>query len=475
MTSLGALLKNTPSSKLNLDLNTFQTNEKSGTSKDNNDTRKNIELKYFFWDQFLIYVSTGIALLTVLDASIQFFRSNGLQCYVPMDVLPQEFTRDNAAFVNTFCLSSLSWSEYYSVFILIQGIVVVAPHYLWSSVFSGRFDFFVDLVKQLDRLRDSDTGDFRPKNIDIVKKLEQEFPEKWKWTGIFVLYIVKLFAQLLAIVISLVVNILVFPEESFAFVFSCPRDFNGSTDQVEGWLFPTAVSCSYPSFRVLSRIQIANYFLLVLALGSVVYGILWCFKRHSSSLGYKDVAKFAFSACLAPEEHMCDSLWKNPFHPRIRNDLDFLVMILFRADSGHGRVFKDIQVSKEIKNQITEDHVKLHLLNDAIKDNFKNTKTKGTMLIMYTLIGHKHIYLIIIASTLLRDKDIKDYFFDAGFQHQRDIQIHKVILGEARLGNMKFVGHYLFLGYYNDDYILTGTSWWSSRPTVCVLTVLPSQ
>ena len=351
--------------------------------KSGNESNKNIQLKEFFWDQFLIYIATGIALLTLLDVSIQFFRSNGgLQCYVPMDVLPQEFTRDNAAYVNTFCLSSLTWSEYYSVFILIEGILVVAPHYLWSSIFSGRFDFFVDLVKQLDRLRDSDTGDYRPKNIDIVKKLEQEFPEKWKWTGIFALYILKLAAQLLIIIGSLIVNVAVFPQEDFSFVFSCPRDFNGSTDRVEGWSFPVAVSCSYPSFRVLSRIQIANYVLLILGLGSVVFGLFWCAKRHPSSLGYKLVAKFAFSSSLAPEEYVSKSLWKKPwkmlsilFRPRIMNDLDFLVMRLFRADSGHGRVFKDIQVSKEIKNQITKDHVLLHLLNDAIKDKHRNQRT----------------------------------------------------------------------------------------------------
>lgn len=344
------------------------------------ESSKNIELKEFFWDQFLIYLATGIALLTLVDASIQFFRSNnGLQCFVPMDVLPQEFTRDNAAYVNTFCLGSLSWSEYYTVFILIQGIVVVAPHYLWTSIFSGRFDFFVDLVKQLDRLRDSDTGDFRPKNIDIVKKLEQEFPEKWKWSGIFVLYIVKLIAQFFMISVSIFINIGFFPEESFNFVFSCPRNFNSSAGRVEGWSFPTPVECSYPSFRVLARIQIANYFLLSLSLFTVFFAMLWCFKRHASSLGYKHVAKFAFSACLAPEEYVSMPFWKSPFTPRIMNDLDFLVMRLFRADSGHGRVFKDIQVSKELKNLITDDHVKLHLLSDAIKDNFRNTRPGGKL------------------------------------------------------------------------------------------------
>ena len=144
------------------------------------DSNKNIQLKEFFWDQFITYLATAIGLLTVLDVSLQFFRSNGgLQCYIPMSILQDEVTRDNAAYVNTYCVSSLTWGEYYSVFILIQGILVVAPHYLWASDFSGRFEFFVDLVQQLDRLRDSDTGDYRPKNIEIVKKLEQEFPENF--------------------------------------------------------------------------------------------------------------------------------------------------------------------------------------------------------------------------------------------------------------------------------------------------------
>ena len=65
------------------------------------------------------------------------------------------------------------------------------------------------------------------------------------------------------------------------------------------------------------------------------------------------------------------------FTPRISCDLDFLVMRLFRADSGHGRVFKDIQVAKEIKSLVTQDHVLLHLYNDAIKDHYWGKKMKS--------------------------------------------------------------------------------------------------
>ena len=343
------------------------------------DSNKNIQLKEFFWDQFITYLATAIGLLTILDVSLQFFRSNGgLQCYIPMSILQDEVTRDNAAYVNTYCVSSLTWGEYYSVFILIQGILVVAPHYLWTSVFSGRFDFFVDLVQQLDRLRDSDTGDYRPKNIEIVKKLEQEFPENWKWSGIFCLYIAKLSVQLFVIVVSIVINIAVFPESDFEFSFPCPRNFNESAPPPFGWSLPSAVSCSYPSFRVLSKILIVDYILLLLALGTAIFGLLWCFKRHSSSLGYKLVAEFAFSSCLPPEEYVSESVWRKPktfFTPRISSDLDFLVMRLFRADSGHGRVFKDIQVTKEIKSLVTQDHVLLHLYNDAIQDQWRKQMT----------------------------------------------------------------------------------------------------
>ena len=193
----------------------------------------------------------------------------------------------------------------------------------------------------------------------------------------------KLIAQLLMIVISLAVNISIFPEKDFASVFLCPRDFNGST--VDGWSFPVAVSCSYPSFRVLSRIQIVDYILLVLMSCSVVYGIFWSAKRHPSSLGYRQVAEFSFFSCLAPEEYISKPVWRAPICPRMTNDLDFLVMRLFRADSGHGRVFKDIQVFKEIKSQITNDHISLHLLKDAIEDQNKAELQGSKLLILISI------------------------------------------------------------------------------------------
>ena len=349
-----------------------QSASKVGASvQEGGEAEKEIIPKEFFWDQLVTYIATAIALLTLVDTTVQFFRSTGgLLCYIPEEFIQGE-TRDQAAYVNNFCQESLSTSEYYSVFILIQGIVIVAPHYLWSSIFSGQFDFFFDLVRQIDRLRDSKTGEYRTKNFEILKKLENEFPERKKLFGMFILYGMKLALQFVIIVVSLVVNIAIFPGTYFQFVFDCPAELadNGSSNSSQlyrGWNLPGQVQCIYSSFRILSKVQYADYLLLVLALGAVGYGLFWCFKRHTSGLGYREIATFAFTSCLSPAEFVFRRSFLLP--PRVENDLDFLLMRLFRADPGHGRVFKDLQVDKELTRLVSEDHELLHLTSSIIQD-----------------------------------------------------------------------------------------------------------
>ena len=161
--------------------------------------------------------------------------------------------------------------------------------------------------------------------------------------GIFSLYIVKLLVQLLVVLVALIINSTVFQQKHFAFTFDCPEDFD-PTNPPKGWWLPFEVSCVFSSFRLHLRLQNVNYFLLVLAFGAIMYGLLWCGKRHINALGYQEVAKFAFSSCLSPEEYVNEFFLKRLLQPGICNDLDFLLLRLFRADAGHGRVFKDIQV-----------------------------------------------------------------------------------------------------------------------------------
>ena len=313
--------------------------EKSSSDKGSD---VSIQPKDFFWDQAIKYLSSIMALLTVLDVTLQFFRGGGPICMVPgtiegRDNVTLEVTRDQVAYINTLCQQSLSHAEYYPFFVLIQGVVLVAPHFIWEALFLGQFDFFFSIVQQLDRLRSRDTGKYRENNFEIVKKVEIQFDEKI----IFHFYILKLIIQVAVVIASTIVNEAVFQNSYFSFTYECSVSINPPP---QGWLLPFDVSCVYSSFRLYEQLKYINLSLLFFALVLIGYAICWCKTRHVEALGSKDVAQFAFLSGLRPTDYFEERFRSNPFEPNIKNDMDFLIMRLFRADPGHGYVFKDIQV-----------------------------------------------------------------------------------------------------------------------------------
>ena len=305
-----------------------------------------IKPKDFFWDQFVKYLASTMALLTLLDITLQFFRGGGTVCIVPgtmdgQDNTTIEITRDQVAYINTYCQKSLSRAEYYPFFVLIQGIILVVPHFVWESLFVGKFEYFFSRVQQLDRLPSRETGKYREKNFEIVKQLENHF-DTWL---IFYLYVTKLIVQIFLVLGFMTISEAYFQNEYFNFTFECSVSIDPPP---QGWILPINVSCVYSSFRLFLILKYVNFVLLSLALCILIYGIVWCFIRHVEQLGSKDVALFAFSSGLRPSDspdvNFCHCNG-NPFNPRIKKDLDFLILKLFRADSGHGFVFKDIQVA----------------------------------------------------------------------------------------------------------------------------------
>ncbi len=371
-----------------------------GESKDG-DKGEAIEPKDFFWDQFLKYISSGILALTVLNVSVEFLRGGGVTCFTPaarveLTTPEQEeydLTRNQAEYINNYCARSIPSTEYFPVYILVHGILLIAPHYVWSALFKGDFDSFFSIVKKLDRLRDSMTGEYNLKNFDRVTKLETEYGGKRRW--IFWSYIFKLVLQLAVCIGSIVFSAAYFID--FSFSFQCPEDFsieNGTIIYPDNWPINATVPCVFTSLRLLGIVRYGDHMLLTLAMGITIYGLLWCFRRHIKELGFQAIANFAFKSCLSPDSFVFPQaiMWKylfpcfsrfacrrrncccqknclkcrfftesHLFSPRIQNDLEFMLMVLFGSDSSHGRVFKDIQVSKELKKQKDRDHQLLHL------------------------------------------------------------------------------------------------------------------
>ena len=339
-----------------------------------------IEQKDFFWDHLMFYIGSAVLALTALDISVEFLRgSRGVICFTPYE--DGNFTRDQAAFVNSYCSQSLPLTEYFPIFIIVQGILLLAPHYLWESLFRGYFDSFFGLVKQLDRLRDPKTGEYADRNINIVNKLEAEFSSNQR--RIFIYYILKLLFQLLIALLSVALSESVFLD--FSSSFSCPH-----AEVPPDWPLNSNVTCVFSSLRILSVIRYGDYALIAIGVGANIYGLLWCIGRHVTELGYRDIAIFAFTSGLSPESFVppsplkclhrsCTEYFGAIFSPGIRNDLDFILMRLFRADAGIGQAFKDIQIHKELKHHLDQDHELLHVFIDAQQDDEMHRKPNNSM------------------------------------------------------------------------------------------------
>lgn len=351
-----------------------------------------LEPKEFFWDQFVKYITSAILALTILNMTVEFFRNGGVSCFHPADTASlisfapgamaplavYEFASYQAMFLNRYCIGSIPTTEYFPVYILVHGLLLVAPHFIWSSIYKGDFDSFFSIAGKIDRLRNSTTGEYSEDNFDRVKKLEVEYGGGNR--RIFDSYVGKLCIQLVVCGASIGVSAGWLKDFSFSFV--CPQSLAEEGVVPDEWPLNVTIPCVYTSLRILGIVRVADFILTGLAAVLILYGIFWCAIRHTQQLGHRQVATFAFQSCLKSElyvfppiiqfggrpflkriqkEYEIGSfvkylLWplahrvhsfgfRNCFVPRIRNDLDFLLLTLFRADASHGKVFKDIQVS----------------------------------------------------------------------------------------------------------------------------------
>ena len=338
----------------------------------------------FFWDSVVLYVVSAIIGLTAIDLVSEFIRGSGVECYSPSN---DNITR-YLKYINRFCTESIPAGEYFPTFIVIQGILIAAPHYLWLNQYGGRFDFFFARVKALKRSKDRKTGEYPLKNFVFIQQLQSAFGT-YRSRVIFWLYVVKLVLQLVLSFISLNIAVGYFTE--FEENFHCPRDYNPNSRSgpLRYWPLQEQVRCVFTSLRLLALIRAVDIFLLVLVVAGLIWALLWCFHTHKTELGSQRIAEFTFQSGLEPEHYNIYfqrhslPLWLKPL-PRswfayvcdlfnfrgsecIRSDLDFLILRLFRADSGLGFILKEVQVLKAVRDMNDEDHnwLDLHRSNQV--------------------------------------------------------------------------------------------------------------
>lgn len=315
----------------------------------------------FFWDSITLYVVGIIIALTGIDAITEFLRGSSVSCLLP----PGQ--KDHEKFINSICASSLPATGYFPIFIVVHGILIAIPHYLWLNHYGGNFEFFFSQVREMDRNRNVGSGEYSDENYVAVQQLSKAF-STYKQNWMFILYVLKLFIQFLLTLAGFSVAILVF--ENFDEVFSC----NLISTPIEN---VTQVECVFSSLRLYKVIWVADLILLALLILCFVWSLMWCFSTHSTELGYKRVALFCFQTGMSPQHYvpigwhyrpvteLCERVfmslpWLGP-EPHIHTNLDFLVLKLFRTDSGLGFIFKEMQILQQIKHHNDNDQRQTNL------------------------------------------------------------------------------------------------------------------
>lgn len=337
-------------------------------------TEEKVNQREFFWDKIATYLSSILLALAALDVFSQLLRGDsGVAC----DFSAQEDNLSDATvqYVLSLCSRDLPPVNFLPTIIAVQAIILVGPHYVWKALFSSQFDYFFSLAGLLRPLRNKNTGHYPQENKVIIQQLYESFMI-YNRSDVFLWYKIKLFFQLFLAFVSI-------------FTIAIPKIFrDGDTDfsctfNLLG-INSEQITCVITSVQLFRLIWVCDLVLLALILPLIGWGCLWCFLRHTSELGHKDIATFSFNSSIPPNLAAPKSRLSNLFHaltsasschrefsdrflhPRIKSDLDFMIVSLHQAHSGLGNVFREGQVELEmerlfvIDQQLLDSHIRRH-------------------------------------------------------------------------------------------------------------------
>jgi len=292
-----------------------------------------LERKPFFWDSIIFYLVSAILGLSVSGILVEFLRpdQNLVTCFTELE------NRAQYTYINSYCHKYLPTEEYFSVALILHAAALIVPHYLWKVYVSAQIDFFFNHAAKLETLRDRNTGKYPHKNFSIVEHMHKEFYDR---KIILILYVTKLAAQFVLVLLSLIVSIVIF--QDFDVTFEChEEDIRGSQ------LFGNA-TCAYARILFISVLRVADYVLLLVAMAVIAFGFYWCvLHTHPTELGHLATSLFCYDSCINSK------YYKPKKRYRLKNDFQFLLVSLFSTNAGLGRVFKSVQIANDIDHELS--------------------------------------------------------------------------------------------------------------------------
>jgi hypothetical protein len=322
----------------------------------------------FFWDLVVKYASAAMIALTVLDL-LSSIRGDTVQCYTPSN-----YSRDQGAFVNSYCSQFTPPTDYFPFFLVGQASAIFGLHFIWHSWFSGKFRYFLALATSLERHRDSNTGDYSLDNFVISRALLDAFGSSRR---IYLSYMIKLCLQVAVSGLSISFN---FRDEIFGLYnasFVCPPNEIPTSWPIDQYRVP----CVLTALVLLVAVRWLNVVLLSGIILAVLYGLVWCLWHHKSRLNWVMVAKFSFHSGMPPYSYEAKSFLRRYCSRRycckyrIKSDFDFLFLKVYREDAGHSKVLREVLIDDCIKK---EEKRNLERLSLHKKDTSAALKLKPT-------------------------------------------------------------------------------------------------
>jgi len=303
--------------------------------------KEKLQPKEFAWDESIFYLATAIIGLSISNFIVDFFKENksAVSCFVPPSL---GFSTDQVDYVNDYCQKSLPFTAKLPIALIIQGLILLAPHYFWKIVYGGEMDSFFQQAGDL-ALRDSRTGKYPEENFDAMKYIVKEFKGKKK---MLVTYCIKLAVQLVLIVAAIIINVFLF--DDFETKFKC--------DNINAELQFHNVTCSYAKLNFINILKGTDYVLLVLAFLALLWGLFYCFVQNHPELQHSKFAQFCFDLCMNSRYLISDQVLRLVDITKSmgldvdgdHNDLSFLLLKLFSTNSGTGKMFRSVQVTDTV-------------------------------------------------------------------------------------------------------------------------------
>lgn len=295
-----------------------------------------LKQKSFWWDNIISSIAYFITALSVSGIIAELFLDqSSVTCFT------NSTNRDRNSYVNSYCQTHLTKERYFPLILLLQAALLVAPHYGWKVLSRAQYESFLTHAARVEILRESNTGEYRHHNYNIVKYLQREFSGSYFISGF---YILKLFVQMILVVTYIIVNGAVFGTlTDMDITFECKDD---------NQLFEN-VTCVYPRKVIFNAVIGIDYTLIAIAFIILIFGLCWWPFWNYSKKYDDNIANFCYNCCINPR--YC---YKPPNGSKcligrfkIRDDFTFLLASLH---SGLRRVFRTIL----IEDIITENFCK---------------------------------------------------------------------------------------------------------------------